>query len=153
VLGGGVSLTANPFNPAVKLGFALVMSPGDGDSDETEGLLSQTGFQLDLIGQTQVYRREYQDNKRSWLKPDINLQGRFGLFGNQQLSVSTEAPPNASNPTEDQFQSALRQADQIALSADLPFVWQSDKRPIGFAITPTYAITWNKLRRFSFPLS
>lgn len=147
----GVSVLANPDQPELNIGFGVVFGLADGGPDEGDkGLLSTTGFQLDLAG-------SYQVSGPGERQPDsspqdgyfaVYVQPRFGLAANQQLQVSDNE--GAMSATEGQLQDAIEQADQIALGIQADVVLPVAPR-LDFVVSPLYTISWTWLADPGFP--
>lgn len=142
----GANIGASSDRPEVGLGFGVVLALRNGDNQARTGLLSQAGFQLDATGSFQIRRPQKQ---RDWTS---YIQARLGLNADQQLNVRTEEQASGVSDTEGQFQAALEQADQVALTGQLDWV-----RPLGsddadFVLSPIYGVSWTQLEDFEFPL-
>lgn len=108
-------LNSRGSDPQVAVGFgALLNLGGPGDPDRS-GLLSQTGFVLDVGGVHQL--STYSPNGRGI---SSYITARINLASDQDLIVgdSTGTVPGALG----QFDLALRQADQLSLAGQLDLV-------------------------------
>jgi hypothetical protein len=148
-----VPLSAATPGPYVGLGFGVVfaMTDADDDSEDDDGLLGQTGFQLDLIGSHQLLGPRNNNKPLSgFFGNDIYAQVRLGLNSDQRLNVVT-SQTNVENPASDQFETAIGQADQVALTGQLEFVWPLKGQPVEVSIVPEYGVAWTQLEPFAFP--
>lgn len=151
-----VSIGGSPDNPDVAFGFGLVMSPSQattaGNETSRRGLLSQAGFQLDLTGSHLIWRpanrpaSTTQETKApSRWTPWFYGQARLGLHGNQQLNVGN------SQETPGQFESAIQQAQQVALTAQMPVAWTVVDNRLDVVLTPNVGVNWTVLDPFVLP--
>ena len=148
-LANPVTIKPNPNDPVVGLGFGIIFALASDDRPDGAGLLSEAGFQLDVIGTHQFVRPGSTGN--GW-KPDwINLQVRLGVNANQQLNVRTTNEVNQVPPVESQFPTALEQADQIAMTGQVDFTFPLVADQMDLVLTPTYGLSWTQLEPFVFP--
>jgi len=66
------------------------------------------------------------------------------LSNNRQLNVETTQPASS------QVESALQQANQVILTADVPLEWPIGQR-VSFFVTPGYGINWTQFDPFTLP--
>ena len=153
-----VQITARPSDPLARVGFGLVLGFGEETSDSNNGLLSQTGFQLDVAGVHQLKpgnrSKEVQPGDEDWYrrwyrKTQVFTQVRLGLSADQQLIVAKEADAPA-DPAQSQFQAAIEQADQIVLSGQVDVVFPQQDR-MEFSLSLGYALNWTQPELFVFP--
>ena len=145
-----LQVTAEPSNPEALVGFGLVLGFSGAES-EGGGLLSQTGFQLDVAG---VHQLRTPSTTSSGLRSVIDLlqifaQVRVGLSADQQL-VAAEPDTASRDPVSDQFQAAIEQADQISLTSQIDFVWPI-QRKTEFGLTVGFGINWTQPEAFRMP--
>lgn len=155
--------------PTVAIGFGIVFAMANDDIQQNDGgLLSQTGFQLDLTGvhqfigprntssthsQTGEQQEPQRGSSRPWIIPQLYLQARLGLNADQSLNVvTTDSLPNDDDDTGTQFQDAVEQADQIALTGQLEAVYRFRGGKAEFSLVPEYGVTWTRVQEFQFPL-
>ena len=142
----GANIGGSSDRPEVGLGFGVVLALRNGDTQPRTGLLSQAGFQLDATGSFQIKRPAKQ---RDWTS---YVQARLGLNADQQLNVRTEVQASGVSETEGQFQAALEQADQVALTGQFDFVMPLGSDDADFVLSPIYGVSWTQLEEFEFPL-
>jgi hypothetical protein len=149
---------ASSGEPAVALGFGVVFAMDAQDGEEADGLLGQSGFQLDLTGIHQLrgpsQLRPGHAAAIPW--PQVYIQARLGLNSDQSLNVvatdSTATPANQANDdTGTQFEDAVQQADQIALTVQPEVVFPIGPGNAEISIVPEYGVTWTRLQPFVFP--
>jgi len=147
VVGAGLQLKANPGAPEVLIGFGVVFGLADDPNDDDAGLLDQAGFQLDLIGMHQIRgpNAPSATGFKKEIRPQVYTQIRLGLGSNQQLSGTDDTN------TADQFETAVRQADQIALTGQLELVWPIRSTPFEISLVPEYTVSWTRPEPFEFP--
>lgn len=151
-------LPANTDEAELGLGFGAVLALAEDAPDDANGLLSNTGFQLDLSGSYQVVGPRPSPSAgaagRSWRQdigrylsdaPLVYLQARLGLAANQQLQISTDSVTPAVSTTDSQFEDALEQADQVALSLQSDLVLPIVPGRLDFVASPLFAVSWSML--------
>jgi hypothetical protein len=147
---GGVKILANADEPDVRIGFGVVLALAEPNADRTDGgILAQTGFQLDVVGTHQVIGPGRSDPQKRSEKfraalPITYTQWRFGLNADQQIQLDEKEDPQTSLASQ-QFEQALGQADQVALSGQLDIELFSGKR-FAAIVSPTYAVSWTRLQ-------
>lgn len=152
---------ASSGEPTVAIGFGVVFAMADADAPDRNGLLSQTGFQLDLAGVHQLRGPQAGPARMPILNTrlplgQVYLQARLGLNSDQDLNVvSTDSAgvrqdPNNKEPGT-QVEDALEQADQIALTVQSEFVYPLTGGS-ELSIVPEYGQTWTRLERYAFPV-
>ena len=146
-------ILANPDEPELGIGFGVVLALSDTDtSDEDQGLLSTTGFQLDLVGNYQVRGPEARESSgKVPYSILVYAQPRLSLAANQQLQVTNEQTTGTTSPTDSQLESAIEQADQVALSFQTDIVFPVQSTHLDFVLSPIYAVSWSRLSDPGFP--
>lgn len=148
----GINIQAHPGRPEALIGFGAVFSMAEDVEEDDAGLLDQSGFQLDLIGMHQIAGPR---SEKAWI-PQVYSQFRLGLNSDQRLNVVSTAAPeeeeSAPISTPDaQFQTAVEEADQIALTGQFEVVWPLS-RSVEVSLVPEYGVSWTRAARFEFPL-
>lgn len=149
-------LVAGGSRPMVAVGFGAVFSMTAGERASTEGLLAQTGFQLDLVGR---YRLQGARKRMRFAATDVgrrdrprrytSAQVRLGLSSDQSLNVVTEEMEEASASSS--IEAAIVQADAIALTGQLEFAFPFQAGAVELALVPVYGVSWARLIPFEFP--
>ena len=139
---------ANADEPDIRIGFGLVMGLAAADPDKTAaGILTQEGFQLDVVGSHQMVGPSRTDaGKWRALAPVVYTQWRLGVNTDQQVQLESSAKPSAGSVTSQQFEQALAQADQVAVSGQADIQWTNATKRFGVVLTPSYAIQWTRLQ-------
>jgi hypothetical protein len=150
------SAKASSGQPEVVVGFGVIFAMAEEQDTNRDGLLSQTGFQLDLSG---IHQFRGPGAKPAGLPfiSQVYLQARLGLNSDQSLNVvSTDSGAVQQSSDEDQtgpqFEDAVEQADQIALSVQPEFVYPLRRGGAEFSIVPEYGVTWTRLEAYRFPI-
>ncbi|HEX2077351.1 MAG TPA: hypothetical protein VHG08_06565 [Longimicrobium sp.] len=151
-LSKGIEFTASAEAPVVALGFGVVLSMTDQAASEASGLLSQTGFQLDLVGVHQLFRGARGRAKLLSL-PAVYLQARLGLSADQPLEVDKQTEASPGPDAAGQFEEALEQADLVALTGQVDLVWPLHQRPTHTELSLSfgYGVSWARPEPFVFP--
>lgn len=156
----GLTLEANGGAPEVLVGFGVVFGLAEDPADDDDGLLDQAGFQLDLVGVHRILGPKIPDAAGASggsprqagtstgftfsPRPQIYTQMRLGLRANQQLSVADDSQ------TDVQFEGAVRQADQIALTGQVELVWPLSSS-LELSLVPEYTLAWARPEAFEMP--
>ena len=155
-----LSILANSDDPQIELNFGTVFSLATPNNNDTpSGLLTATGFQLDLVGSYQPIgpRIEHSgvqppgpqgiqiERDRAMRSIAVFLLPRLSLSANQQLQVSADSAGSHSNSTQGQFEDALQQADQVGLSLQADIVFPLAPERFDFTLSPVYAVSWTRL--------
>lgn len=147
IAGSPVEVFAAPDVPEVALSFGLVMAPsGAAPSADRRSLLSKAGFQLDVLGTLQFYAPA----KGVRRMPAFYAQARLGLHTSQEVSVTSKDAPTGNDAISPQVETVLAQADQAALTLQLPIVFAAANN-MDVIFTPTVGTGWTQLEPFSFP--
>jgi hypothetical protein len=147
VVGDHIEVLANSDDPDLRIGFGVVLAlQPPGTTTQTSGIMTQTGFQLDIVGSHQLYAPISTDLTKDHKYPEIYSQFRLGLNGDQQIQLRATDSGSTSigSTTDSQFEAALGQADQVALSGQVDFEWSRWNPKITFALTPSYAVSWTR---------
>jgi hypothetical protein len=139
-----------PSAPIAALGFGVMFAMADDDNSNSDGLLAQNGFQLDLTGVHQ-----FSGPTSAFYLPQLYVQARLGLTSDQSLNVvrDTTASTNPTGPeTGAQFEAAVQQADQIAITAQTELVYPLGNTSVEFAAVPEYGVMWTRLEPIDLPL-
>jgi hypothetical protein len=151
--GDSVDVYADSDEPDLRIGFGAVLALAEPKTGgDNNGILTQAGFQLDIVGSHQLIG---EPETHGWSRPVLFSQVRLGLNSDQQIQVqreeNTTAGSTTGSPAGSQVENALAQADQLAVSAQLDFEWATWTPKMRLVLTPSYAVNWTRVDAPPFP--
>jgi hypothetical protein len=147
--GDSTVVYANSDEPDLRIGFGVVLALAEPKTEnETSGILTQTGFQLDVVGSHQLAGAAATHH---WARPVVFSQFRLGLNSDQQIQVKPGDAVTDGSEVSSQLDQALGQADQVALSAQLDLEWATWTPKMRLVLTPSYAVNWTRFDTPPFP--
>jgi hypothetical protein len=152
-IGDTAMLVANADEPDLRIGFGLVMALAEPNPDQTDGgILTQAGFQLDVVGTHQMVGPPPRGAK-GWAlaMPLVYTQWRLGLNADQQIQVDKDPETGVAPNAETQFQTALQQADQVAVSGQMDLEFPNVVGRLALVVTPSIGLSWTRLQAPSLP--